>query len=93
MTVWWPYGIHCAKPWGGRELRRMAARLPNAYRVIPHADRTIDKPVLRLVAARRGLPSLVWRHYGQDWLGSPDETWCLRHPDAVADVPGGPTPG
>ncbi|WP_160502393.1 asparagine synthase-related protein [Streptomyces sp. BA2] len=90
LTVWRPYGIHCAKPWGGRELRRLAARLPNAYRVIPYAGRTIDKPVLRLAAARRGVPSLVWRHYGRDWLGAPDETWCLRHPDAVADVLGGP---
>ncbi|WP_033044252.1 hypothetical protein, partial [Streptomyces peucetius] len=35
LTVWRPYGIHCAKPWGGRQLRRLAARLPNAYRVIP----------------------------------------------------------
>lgn len=90
LTVWRPYGIHCAKPWGGRELRRLAARLPNAYRVIPYAGRTIDKPVLRLAAARRKLPSVVWRHYGRDWLGSPDETWCLRHPDAVGDVLGGP---
>ncbi|MFH8410926.1 asparagine synthase-related protein [Streptomyces sp. NPDC018019] len=90
LTVWRPYGIHCAKPWGGRELRRLAARLPNAYRVIPYAGRTIDKPVLRLAAARRGIPSLVWRHYGRDWLGSPDETWCLHHPGSIADTLGGP---
>ncbi|MFH8596650.1 asparagine synthase-related protein [Streptomyces rimosus] len=90
LTVWRPYGIHCAKPWGGRQLRRLAARLPNAYRVIPYGGRTIDKPVLRLAAARRRVPSCVWRHYGRDWLGSPDETWCLRHPDAVADLLGGP---
>ncbi|MBZ4019305.1 asparagine synthase-related protein [Streptomyces purpurogeneiscleroticus] len=90
LTVWRPHGIHCAKPWGGRGLRRLAARLPHAYRVIPYAGRTIDKPVLRLAAARRNIPSRVWRHYGRDWLGSPDETWCLRHPEAVADVLGGP---
>ncbi|MFH8350328.1 asparagine synthase-related protein [Streptomyces sp. NPDC018045] len=89
LTVWRPYGIHCTKPWGGRDLRRLSARLPNAYRVIPYGGRTIDKPVLRLAAARRGVPSCVWRHYGRDWLGSPDETWCLRHPDVIADILGG----
>ncbi|MEU7152991.1 hypothetical protein AB0B15_33980 [Streptomyces sp. NPDC045456] len=31
----------------------------------------------------------MWRHYGRDWLGSPDETWCLRHPDAIAYILGG----
>lgn len=85
LTVWRRHGLHCAKPWGGRELRRLAARLPNAYRVIPYAGRTIDKPVLRLAAAHR-LPACVWRHYGRDWLGSPDERWCLRNPAALADV-------
>ncbi|MER7400010.1 asparagine synthase-related protein, partial [Streptomyces sp. NPDC000151] len=89
LTIWRPYGLHCAKPWGGRRPRRLAARLPNAYRVIPYAGRTIDKPVLRLAAARR-IPACVWRHYGRDWLGSPDENWCLRHPDALAGVLDGP---
>ncbi|MEV0600492.1 asparagine synthase-related protein [Streptomyces sp. NPDC050315] len=85
LTIWRPHGLHCAKPWGGRQPRRLGARLPNAYRVIPYAGRTIDKPVLRLAAARR-VPDCVWRHYGRDWLGSPDENWCLRHPDALARV-------
>lgn len=90
LTLWRPYGLHCAKPWGGRQPRRLGARLPNAYRVIPYAGRTIDKPVLRLAAAAHRVPSCVWRHYGRDWLGSPDETWCLRHPEVLADVLGGP---
>ncbi len=64
-------------------LRRLAARLPDAYRLIPHAGRTIDKPMLRLAAAHR-LPPDVRRHYGRTWLGAPDEAWCLRHPDALA---------
>ncbi|WP_217210745.1 asparagine synthase-related protein [Streptomyces sp. AC550_RSS872] len=89
LALWRPRGIHLAKPLGGRLLRHLAARLPDAYRLIPHAGRTIDKPVLRLAAAHR-LPSDVWRHYGRTWLGSPDETWCLRHPGALARILGAP---
>ncbi|MGC9538385.1 asparagine synthase-related protein [Streptomyces sp. UG1] len=89
LALWRPRGIHLAKPLGARPLRRLAARLPDAYHLIPHAGRTIDKPVLRLAAAHR-LPPDVWRHYGRTWLGSPDETWCLRHPDALARVLGAP---
>lgn len=89
LALWRPRGIHLGKPLGGRSLRRLAARLPDAYRLIPHAGRTIDKPVLRLAAAHR-LPPEVWRHYGRTWLGSPDEAWCLRHPDALARVLGAP---
>ncbi|QOV36968.1 7-cyano-7-deazaguanine synthase [Streptomyces ferrugineus] len=85
LALWRPRGIHLAKPLGARPLRRLAARLPDAYRLIPHAGRTIDKPVLRLAAAHR-LPPDVRRHYGRTWLGAPDETWCLRHPDALARV-------
>ncbi|GAA4931036.1 hypothetical protein GCM10023237_61420 [Streptomyces coeruleoprunus] len=84
-----PRGIHLAKPLGGRRLRRLAARLPDAYRIIPYAGRTIDKPVLRLAAADR-LPPEVWRHYGRTWLGSPDERWCLDHPDVLARILGAP---
>lgn len=89
LALWRPRGIHLAKPLGGRPLRRLAARLPDAYRLIPHAGRTIDKPVLRLAAAHR-LPPDIWRHYGRSWLGSPDETWCLRHPEALARILGAP---
>ncbi|MFF4257684.1 asparagine synthase-related protein [Streptomyces sp. NPDC001663] len=89
LALWRPRGIHLADPLGGRTLRRLAARLPDAYRLIPHAGRTIDKPVLRLAASHR-LPPDVWRHYGRTWLGSPDETWCLRHPDALARILGDP---
>ncbi|WP_181138715.1 asparagine synthase C-terminal domain-containing protein [Streptomyces sp. Ru73] len=87
--LWRPHGIHLAKPWGGHRLRRLAARLPNAYRVLPFAGRTIDKPVLRLAAADR-LPPAVWRHYGRTWLDSPEENWCLHHPDAFARILGAP---
>ncbi|MDO0934961.1 asparagine synthase-related protein [Streptomyces sp. DG2A-72] len=89
LALWRPRGIHLAKPLGGRPLRRLAARLPDVYRLIPHAGRTIDKPVLRLAAAHR-LPPDIWRHYGRTWLGSPDETWCLRHPEALARILGAP---
>lgn len=89
LALWRPRGILLAKPLGGRSLRRLAARLPDAYRLIPYGGRTVDKPVLRLAAADR-LPPQVWRHYGRTWLGSPDEQWCLRHPDALARVLGAP---
>jgi asparagine synthase (glutamine-hydrolysing) len=89
LTLWRPRGICLAKPWGGRHLRRLAARLPDAYRLIPFRGRTIDKPVLRLAAAHR-LPPTVWRHYGRTWLGSPDESWCLEHPDVLGRILGGP---
>ncbi|MEV0603839.1 asparagine synthase C-terminal domain-containing protein [Streptomyces sp. NPDC050315] len=89
LTLWRPRGIHLGKPWGGRGLRCLAARLPDAYRVIPFAGRTIDKPVLRLAAAHR-LPPDVWRHYGRTWLDSPEENWALRHPDVYARILGGP---
>ncbi|MFM9369851.1 asparagine synthase-related protein [Streptomyces sp. Da 82-17] len=89
LALWRPRGIHLAKPLGGRLLRRLAASLPDAYRLIPHAGRTIDKPVLRMAAAHR-LPPEVRRHYGRTWLGSPDETWCLHHPEALARILGAP---
>ncbi|WP_169314250.1 asparagine synthase C-terminal domain-containing protein [Streptomyces piniterrae] len=89
LGLWRPRGIHLAKPWGGRDLRRLAARIPDAYRLIPYGGRTIDKPVLRLAASHR-LPPDVWRHYGRTWLGSPDENWCLRHAEVLARILGGP---
>lgn len=90
LVLWRPRGIYVANPLGGRQLRSLAARLPDAYRLIPFGGRTIDKPVLRLAAAQRGLPPAIWRHYGRTWLSSPDETWCLRHPDAIAQILGAP---
>lgn len=89
LTVWRPRGITLASPWGSPSLRRLAARIPQAYKLIPYRGRLIDKPVLRLAAADR-LPELVWRHYGRNWLASPEESWCLDHPGVLAELLGGP---
>ena len=89
LSVWRPRAIWTVKPLGSRELRRLAARLPDAYRLIPHRGRMIDKPVLRLIAADR-LPPLIWRHYGRDWLQSQDEAWCVGNPDVFAGLIGAP---
>ncbi|MGW8377663.1 asparagine synthase C-terminal domain-containing protein [Streptomyces sp. ODS28] len=89
LTLWRPRGIVFGKPLGCRALRGLAARLPDAYRVIPYGGRTVDKPVLRLAAADR-LPPEVWRHYGRTWLASPDESWCLRHPGVLERILGDP---
>ena len=89
LALWRPRGIRFDKPLGCRALRRLAARLPDAYRLIPYGGRTLDKPVLRLAAAHR-LPPQVWRHYGRTWLGSPDERWCLEHPEMLSRLLGTP---
>lgn len=89
LAVWRPRDIMLGNPLGSRELRRLALRLPGAYKLIPFQGRLIDKPVLRLVASRR-LPALIWRHYGRSWLSAPDEAWCLRHPEVFADLIGTP---
>jgi asparagine synthase (glutamine-hydrolysing) len=89
LTVWRPRGIYCSCPMGSKDLRRLAMRLPDAYRLITYRGRMITKPVLRLAGSTR-LPATTWRHYGIPWLASPDETWCLRHAEIISDLLGGP---
>ncbi len=88
VAVWRPRGIYCFSPMGSKELRRLAARLPNAYRLIPFRGRMINKPVLRMAGSTH-LPATTWRYYGNPWVGSPDETWCINNPEMIFDLIGG----
>lgn len=88
LSVWRPRGIYCFSPMGSKDLRRLAMRLPNAYRYIPFRGRMINKPVLRVAGSTR-LPAATWRYYGNPWVGSPDETWCINHPEAMSSLIGG----
>jgi asparagine synthase (glutamine-hydrolysing) len=88
LAAWRPRGIYCFSPMGSKDLRRLAMRLPNAYRVIHFRGRMINKPVLR-VAGSTHLPATTWRYYGNPWVSSPDETWCIDHPEIISDLIGG----
>jgi asparagine synthetase B (glutamine-hydrolysing) len=70
-------GVLLCSPMGSKDLRRLSARLPSAYRWIPFQGRLIDKPVLRMMLARR-LPDLIWRRGGRSWLNSPPQSYALR---------------
>ncbi|MFF7726339.1 asparagine synthase-related protein [Streptomyces sp. NPDC008001] len=89
LTVWRPRGIQLCNPLGSKGLRRLAARLPGAYRLLPHQGRLITQPVLRLMLAGR-FPAAVWRRHGRLWLGSPHKDYALRHPDVFAALLGRP---
>lgn len=89
LSVWRPKGIYCFSPLGSKDMRRLAMRLPNAYRSILFQGRMINKPVLRLAGSTR-LPAATWRYYGNPWVCSPDETWCINHPDVISGLIGGP---
>lgn len=89
LTLFWPRGIERCSPMANRELYRLAEGMPNAYRWIPYGGRFIDKPVLRLMLSTR-LPALVWRRYGGLWPHSPQQTFCLTHPEVLAELIGAP---
>ncbi|MET9414924.1 asparagine synthase-related protein [Streptomyces klenkii] len=89
LTVWRPRGIQLCNPLGSKGLRSLAARLPHAYRLLPHQGRLITKPVLRLMLSGR-FPDTVWRRHGRLWLGSPHKDYVLRHPHVFAGLLGGP---
>ena len=76
---------------GSKDLRRLSMRLPNAYRWIPFQGRVIDKPVLRMMLARR-LPDFIWRRGGRSWLNSPPQSYALRHLRSLRELIGSPVP-
>ena len=88
LAAWWPRGIQVCSPLGNREIRRLVARMPPAYRMLPHRGRLITKPVLRLILSTR-MPSAVWRRYGRGWFEMPHKTYLLNHYQQVADLIGG----
>ena len=42
------------------------------------------------MAATTPLTAATWRYYGNPWVGSPDETWCVNHPEVISRLIGGP---
>jgi asparagine synthase (glutamine-hydrolysing) len=82
-------GILLCSPMGSVDLRRLSLRLPNAYRWIPFQGRLIDKPVLRMMLARR-LPDVIWRRGGRSWLNSPPQNYALRHLQSLRELIGSP---
>lgn len=89
LTSWRPRGIMMCNPLGSRDLRRLAARLPDAYRMIPYQGQVITKPVLRLLLSTR-LPASVWRRYGRLWMSSAHKHRALADADAFHELMGGP---
>lgn len=89
LTLFRPRGILLCSPMGSKDLRRLSMRLPNAYRWIPFQGRVIDKPVLRMMLARR-LPDLIWRRGGRSWLNSPPQNFALRHLQSLRELIGSP---
>jgi asparagine synthase (glutamine-hydrolysing) len=89
LTLFRPRGILLCSPMGSKDLRRLSMRLPNAYRWIPFQGRVIDKPVLRMMLARR-LPDLIWRRGGRSWLNSPPQNFALRHCQSLRELIGSP---
>ncbi|WP_157252984.1 asparagine synthase-related protein [Nonomuraea typhae] len=87
LTIWRPRGILLCNPLGAKNLLRLSARLPHAYRVIPYQGRMITKPVLRLMLSTR-LPERVWRRYGRLWLDSPHKNYVLTHRKELAGLLG-----
>jgi asparagine synthetase B (glutamine-hydrolysing) len=82
-------GVLLCSPMGSKDLRRLSMRLPKAYRAIPFQGRVIDKPVLRMMLARR-LPDLVWRRSGRSWLNSPPQRYVLRNSQRLRELVGDP---
>ncbi|MGK5550729.1 asparagine synthase-related protein [Actinomadura kijaniata] len=89
LTCWWPRGVHRCSPLGDKRVRRLTARMPNAYRLLPHQGRMISKPVLRLILSGR-VPEQIWRRYGRLWQDSPHKRYAMTHPGVFAELLGGP---
>ncbi|GGX93141.1 asparagine synthase-related protein [Streptomyces hiroshimensis] len=89
LTLWRPRGIQLCNPLGGKDLRRLSARMPDAYRLLPHQGRLITKPVLRLMLSSR-FPAAVWRRHGRLWPGSPHKDYVLGHRHVLAALIGAP---
>jgi asparagine synthase (glutamine-hydrolysing) len=89
LTLFRSRGVLLCSPMGSNDLRRLSMRLPNAYRAIPFQGRVIDKPVLRMMLARR-LPELVWRRGGRSWLNSPPQRYALRNSQRLRELIGDP---
>jgi len=89
LTLFRSRGVLLCSPMGSKDLRRLSMRLPNAYRWIPFQGRLIDKPVLRMMLARR-LPDLIWRRGGRTWLNSPAQSYVLRHSQLLRELVGSP---
>ncbi len=89
LSLFRPRGILLCSPMGSKDLRRLSMRLPSAYRWIPFQGRLIDKPVLRMMLARR-LPDLIWRRGGRSWLNSPPQNFVLRHVQPLRELIGSP---
>jgi asparagine synthase (glutamine-hydrolysing) len=89
LTLFRARGILLCSPMGSKDLRRLSMRLPNAYRWIPFQGRVIDKPVLRMMLARR-LPDFIWRRGGRSWLNSPPQSYALRHFQSLRELIGSP---
>lgn len=87
LTLFRPRGVLLCSPMGSKDLRRLSMRLPNAYRWIPFQGRLIDKPVLRMMLARR-LPDLIWRRGGRSWLNSPPQSYALRYSQPLRELIG-----
>ncbi|QKV96983.1 hypothetical protein HUT19_39200 [Streptomyces sp. NA02950] len=88
LTSWRPRGIMMCNPLGSRELRRLAARMPDAYRMFPYQGQVITKPVLRLLLSTR-LPASVWRRYGRLWMSSAHKNRALADAKVFHDLMGG----
>jgi asparagine synthase (glutamine-hydrolysing) len=89
LTLFRPRGVFLCSPMGSVALRRLSLRLPSAYRWIPYQGRLIDKPVLRMMLARR-LPDRIWRRGGRSWLNSPPQNYALRHAQPLRELIGSP---
>ncbi|SPL88538.1 unnamed protein product [[Actinomadura] parvosata subsp. kistnae] len=89
LMLWWPRGILRCSPLGDRQIKRLTARMPHAYRLLVHQGRMIPKPVLRLLLSTR-LPATVWRRYGRLWQDSPHKRYAITHPHVFADLIGTP---
>jgi asparagine synthase (glutamine-hydrolysing) len=89
LALFRPRGVVLCSPMGSKDLRRLSMRLPNAYRWIPFQGRLIDKPVLRMMLARR-LPDLIWRRGGRSWLNSPPQNYALRYSQPLRELIGSP---
>lgn len=89
LALFRPRGVLLCSPMGSKDLRRLSMRLPNAYRWIPFQGRLIDKPVLRMMLARR-LPALIWRRGGRSWLNSPPQNYALRYSQPLRELIGSP---
>jgi len=87
LTLFRSRGVLLCSPMGSKDLRRLSLRLPNAYRWIPFQGRLIDKPVLRMMLARR-LPELIWRRGGRSWLNSPPQSYALRYSQPLRELIG-----